>query len=175
MVDGGGSEAQFQAMTGVAADDKSNLYVADTNNSAVRFVVWNGDQNIPSVYGRPTVVTLSTAFRNPTGVAVGPAGGGAYVTDTGNHQVRLASLSLASLLSPKTGGEGLDCFLFTLWVDTTGGWERGGAAQAVGGVRVWGHCLEQQSGGGGQCSRPGACRGCGRGGFIAQIRVAYRV
>ena len=104
-VDGDAVVAQFNTgLGGIAADSRSNLFVADTNNSAVRFVLFNGDPYQCSacalsrgpctvVCGSPITFTLGTPgvdFNQPTGVAVAPGvAGGAYVVDAALHQLKL--------------------------------------------------------------------------------------
>lgn len=104
-VDGDAVVAQFNTgLGGIAADSHSNLFVADTNNSAVRFVLFNGDPYQCSmcalspgpcnvVCGSPLTFTLGTPgvdFNQPAGVAIAPGvAGGAYVVDAALHQLKL--------------------------------------------------------------------------------------
>ncbi len=65
----------FNYPSGVAVDSQGNVYVADTNNNAVREIYCNG-----------TVKTLNNTFNNPFGVAVDSLGN-VYVADSDNNAV----------------------------------------------------------------------------------------
>ena len=74
-------------------DAQGNIYVADTNNNAIRLfplggtvstVAGNGMQGYTGDGGAATVAELN----NPRGVAV-TSSGNVYFTDTGNNSVRL--------------------------------------------------------------------------------------
>jgi len=85
--------AQFSAISSIAVDAQGNIYVADTNNNAIRLfplggtvstVAGNGMQGYTGDGGAATVAELN----NPRGVAV-TSSGNVYFTDTGNNSVRL--------------------------------------------------------------------------------------
>jgi sugar lactone lactonase YvrE len=85
--------AQFSAISSIAVDAQGNIYVADTNNNAIRLfplggtvstVGGNGMQGYTGDGGAATVAELN----NPRGVAV-TSSGNVYFTDTGNNSVRL--------------------------------------------------------------------------------------
>ncbi len=87
--DGTGTSAQFDGLKGIGADGIS-LYVADTQNHAVRKVTTAAV--VTTVAGNPPRggTTDSTGvyarFRAPAGAAV--IGDYTYVVDTGNHTIR---------------------------------------------------------------------------------------
>lgn len=89
-VDGPAATARFNGPISVAIDDKRNVYVVDGFNHAIRALAPNG-----------RVVTLAgsadgfadgpgpqAAFSSPFGIAVAPDGT-LYVTDMGNHRLRV--------------------------------------------------------------------------------------
>jgi uncharacterized protein (TIGR03437 family) len=76
--DGGpANQAELNFPTAVAVDSKNNLYICDTNNSAIREVV----------SGTINTITLTQAYlMNPEGVAV-DSSGNIFVADTGNERI----------------------------------------------------------------------------------------
>ena len=94
-----GTQAQFDAPTGVAVDASGDIYVADQGNNEIREIVCTG-----TTAGTCTVSTLAgsttagsadgtgsaASFRNPTGLAVDSAGD-LYVADSGNDEIRLVT------------------------------------------------------------------------------------
>lgn len=85
--EGVGLKAQFDNPTGIAADGKGGLYVADTNNHVIRHV---DDKGRVSTYaggseGRADGALQSARFCEPTGLCY--AGGALYVADSGNHRI----------------------------------------------------------------------------------------
>ena len=64
---------------GVAVDAGGNVFVVDTDNSAVKEIVASG--------GYSTIKTLGSGFANPRGVAV-DAAGNLFIADTGNNAVK---------------------------------------------------------------------------------------
>jgi sugar lactone lactonase YvrE len=85
--------AQFSQVSGVAVDTQGNVYVADTNNNAIRLfplggtistIAGNGTQGYTGDGGTATVAELN----GPRALAVSAAGN-VYFTDTGNNSVRL--------------------------------------------------------------------------------------
>jgi hypothetical protein len=85
--------AQFSQLSGVAVDAQGNVYVADTNNNAIRLfplggtistVAGNGVQGYTGDGGPATVAELN----GPRALAV-TAAGNVYFTDTANNSARL--------------------------------------------------------------------------------------
>ncbi|MGD0668821.1 MAG: hypothetical protein ABSB23_14775 [Bryobacteraceae bacterium] len=91
---GAAASAQLYSPVGLAFDTKGNLYIADTDNSAIRkvangaisTVAGNGLQGY-SGDGGPA---LSAQLNYPEGVAV-DAAGNLYITDTLNYRIRMVS------------------------------------------------------------------------------------
>ncbi len=91
--DGGAAiTAQFNQPCGVAVDASGNIYIADTNNSAVR-VVSNGVQ-VATIAGNEIAgfsgdggQAIGAQLNGPFGLAV-DAAGNLYIADTGNSRVR---------------------------------------------------------------------------------------
>lgn len=103
---GAGASARFFNPTAIAIDAaEANLYVADTNNHAIRRIDI-GDINAPVVStvagsasssavegvgpGTANGAGSASRFRNPRGVLV-DSSGNLYVADSGNHTIRLIS------------------------------------------------------------------------------------
>ena len=92
--DGGpASLAQFSAISSIAVDAQGNIYVADTNNNAIRLfplggtvstIAGNGTLGYTGDGGTATVAELN----NPRALAV-TSSGNVYFADTGNNAVRL--------------------------------------------------------------------------------------
>ena len=69
----------FKFPTGVAVDSSGNVFVADTDNNAVKEIVAAG--------GYTTINILGSGFFEPTGVAV-DGSGNVFVADSGNNAVK---------------------------------------------------------------------------------------
>lgn len=69
-----GSSARFDHPTGLAADGKGNLYVADTGNNVIRKLTKSGQ-----------VTTYAEGFLEPTGLYW--SDGVLYVADSGHHRI----------------------------------------------------------------------------------------
>ncbi len=89
--DGAGAQARFNRPTGIAIDASGNLYVADTNNHAIRRISPSGNvttiAGLKGTAGSDNGTGTSARFRSPAGVAV-DAAGMVYIADTGNHTIR---------------------------------------------------------------------------------------
>ena len=106
---GAAASAKLYSPVGLAVDAKGNLYIADTNNSAIRkvasgtisTVAGNGLQG----YAGDGSAALNAQLNDPEGVAV-DAAGNLYITDTLNYRVRMVSLNgkIATIAGNGVGG-----------------------------------------------------------------------
>ena len=110
-IDAAGSAARFYGPQGLALDSSGNLYVADTNNSALRKIVLASGA-VTTVAGQAGIAGYSDGassqalFRYPSGVAV-DGSGNLYVVDTENSTLReVAASGLVSTLAGSTGSSG---------------------------------------------------------------------
>jgi sugar lactone lactonase YvrE len=88
--DGRGSEAAFNTPSGLAIDEKGNLYVADTSNNRIRKVTSEGMVTTiagDGVAGSRDGPAQSAEFNGPLGVGVDKQGN-VYVADTYNDRIR---------------------------------------------------------------------------------------
>ena len=87
--DGTGTQARFNAPQGVAVDNQSNVYVADTGNSAVRVINPGGE--VQTLAGDGTVGSNDSPaarFDGLMGITTDGASVYVYLSDTGNHRIR---------------------------------------------------------------------------------------
>ena len=94
-VDGDGTSARFNNPYDVAVDQSGNVWVADTKNHSVRIIYKGssvktvaGDGTPGDVIGRGTIAR----FNKPYGVAASPSGW-VFVTDSGNHKIKMIDQS----------------------------------------------------------------------------------
>ena len=95
VVDGTNTDTVFNGPQGIALDASTNLYVADTGNSAIREVMPVGTNWVTTTLAGADDGTTGTndgtgplaLFSNPYGVAV-DASGHLFVADTGNGTIR---------------------------------------------------------------------------------------
>jgi sugar lactone lactonase YvrE len=106
--DGSGSAARFNGPKGIGTDGAS-LFVADTQNHAIRRVTVGGA--VTTVAGNPpqagTIDGTGAAarFRAPAGAAA--VGDVVFVADTGNHTIRkVTSAGVVTLLAGSAGNPG---------------------------------------------------------------------
>ncbi len=95
-VDGLGSAARFDFPSGgVAVDGAGSVYVADTNNCAIRKITSGGMvttlAGTAGSQGSADGAGSAAGFFNPSGMAVDGAGN-VYVADTFNHTIRRGAL-----------------------------------------------------------------------------------
>jgi sugar lactone lactonase YvrE len=92
----------FNAPLGIARDSSGNIYVADTNNHCIRKITSAGVLTTfagscgTGTYGFINGTGTSARFNKPSGLAMRGTGS-LYVADSGNHVIRLISLSSASV------------------------------------------------------------------------------
>jgi hypothetical protein len=111
LVDAAGSAARFHGPQGLALDASGCLYVADTNNNAIRKIV-TANGAVSTVAGQAGVAgnadgTNSQAqFHYPSGITVDFTGN-LYVADTDNHSLReITPLGAVSTLAGLAGSSG---------------------------------------------------------------------
>ena len=88
--DGPAATARFNGPIGVAADDKGNIYVADSYNDRIRQISPDGQVRTVAGTDAPGYADgsgSSAAFDTPTGIAV-DRHGAVLVADTGNEAIR---------------------------------------------------------------------------------------
>src|SRR5688572_7640604 len=88
----------FLSPYGVAVDSSGNAYVADTTNHVIRKVTFGGTVSIVAgALASPGFINNAdptlARFVSPRGIAVNSAGTTLYVADTGNHAIRVITLS----------------------------------------------------------------------------------
>jgi len=99
-VDGVGAAASFSGPCGVAVDAAGNVYVADTDNNAVRKITPAGEVS--------TLAGAAAGLCLPGGVAC-DAAGNVYVADTWNQVIRkITPAGLVSILAGAVGVQGGD-------------------------------------------------------------------
>ncbi len=105
--DGPAAQAQFNFSSGIAADGAGNLYVADTDNNAIRQISPAGVSTIAGlagVAGSADGVGTAARFNYPSGIAADSAGN-LYIADTNNHTIRLAYFAAAPAITAQPQGQ----------------------------------------------------------------------
>ncbi len=111
LVDAAGSAARFHGPQGLALDAAGDLYVADTNNNAIRKLVTatgavSTVAGLAGTAGSTDGANSQARFHFPSGVAV-DAAGTLYVADTDNHTLRaIAPTGTVSTLAGLAGVSG---------------------------------------------------------------------
>jgi len=108
MVDGPKSVARFWGPVDIAIDATNNVFVVDAGNNAVRKVTPTGETSTvaglyPASGGNLNAIGTAARFRDPRGIAVGPAGE-LYVADAGNRAIRKVSAAGAVTALATTSG-----------------------------------------------------------------------
>jgi sugar lactone lactonase YvrE len=107
--DGIGSQGRFNGPSGVAVDSRGTVWVADTENHAIRSV-WSTGQvltvaGLAGASGATDGAGSVARFNSPTAVALGPDGN-LYVADTDNHTIRVFNYDTVSTLAGLAGTSG---------------------------------------------------------------------
>src|SRR5262249_53324357 len=109
-VDGTGSAARFASPQGIAVDAAGNVFVADTNNNAIRRIdtgsvvtTFAGQIGAP---GASDGVGNTAHFNQPRGLAI-DRNGNLFVADRGNQTIR--KVTPAGGVSTVAGRPGLGC------------------------------------------------------------------
>ena len=113
-VDGEGTAALFSYPFGVAISTNGNIFVADTENCKIRFIVFQNDAfSVTTLAGGGAGGTdagsadgLGTAalFQEPCNVACDAAGAYVYVADTNNNKVRVIEAASGMVTTLAGGG-----------------------------------------------------------------------
>jgi uncharacterized protein YjiK len=107
--DGTGSTARFDSPSDVAVDLSGNLYVADTDNHAIRKVVPSTGTvttlaGLAGTEGSTDGLGSAVRFFSPSGIAADNSGN-LYVADTNNDTVRLGLLYQAPSIQTQPQGQ----------------------------------------------------------------------
>jgi sugar lactone lactonase YvrE len=106
--DGTGTSARFANPWGVATDSAGNVYIADTDNHAIRKITTGGVVStlagLAGVSGSANGTGAGARFYQPQGVAVDGAGN-VYVADTGNYTIR--KITPAGVVTTLAGSAGI--------------------------------------------------------------------
>ena len=91
--DGHVSYAQFNYPAAVAFDDNGYVYIADAGNHVIRMISPSGEvRTVAGVAGQAGFsegLAGASLLNYPMGVAVTACGGRIYISDTGNHLIRV--------------------------------------------------------------------------------------
>jgi sugar lactone lactonase YvrE len=112
--DGVGQAARFSDITGVAADDHGNVYVADSTNNTIRKIDI-ASRTVSTLAGNPqqppaSVDGIGSAarFRHPCGIEADPAGN-VYVAECETHAIR--KVTPAGVVTTLAGTAGISGYV----------------------------------------------------------------
>lgn len=109
-VDGTGSAARFNDLSGIVADATGTLFVTDDNSTTVRKITQAGVvttlAGMPANRGKTNGTGGDARFSIPQGVTV-DASGSIYIMDVGNYQVRKATSAGVVTTYAGTGSSGV--------------------------------------------------------------------
>ncbi len=108
--DGVGTNATFDNIRGIAADNSGNVYVADSDNQTIRKIspagVVTTFAGVVGKSGSSDGIGTTARFNNPTGLAV-DSSGNLYVADTNNGTIRkITPNGVVSTLAGLAGSSG---------------------------------------------------------------------
>ena len=130
--DGSNHDALFNYPNGVAVDNSSNVYVADTLNSTIRRIMPDGSvmtlAGLAGCLGSADGTNSSAQFWKPSGIAVDDVGN-VYVADTQNATIRkITPAGVVTTLAGSAGNIGFEDG--STWTnDTSIARDAGGAAR----------------------------------------------
>jgi streptogramin lyase len=107
--DGIGGAALFHSPEGITADDRGNLFVADTVNHTIRQVVIATGQvttlaGQPMIFGKADLVGKDARFQNPTGLVCDQAGH-LFIADRYNESIRQVDITTGAVTTLAGSGE----------------------------------------------------------------------
>ncbi|MDQ3903563.1 MAG: PQQ-dependent sugar dehydrogenase, partial [Thermoproteota archaeon] len=91
----GNINGTLRSPSGVATDQRGNVYVADTANNRVQ--VFSGNGTFITKWGNFGSYFLNGSFSWPAAIAVNPSNGNVYVADTANNRVSAFILSSSTI------------------------------------------------------------------------------
>jgi len=114
-------DAELKAPSGIALDDKGNLYIADSGNHVIRKVDVDGrittvagdavdglrGDGLPDGSGDDGAAT-KVRLNFPAGVAVDKTGNFLYIADRNNHKIRKVDINAGTISTFAGGGDGDD-------------------------------------------------------------------
>lgn len=113
-IGGIGSSVLFNSPNDISVDKSGNIYVADTNNHAIR-LIYNGTSQVITVAGNGVAGdgyngwnadgTLQAILRSPYSVSAKP-NGEVYICDSGNFKIKLLDKNFRTLKFSGSGVEG---------------------------------------------------------------------
>src|SRR5207244_3943741 len=104
--DAKGNAALLAGPTGIAFDDKHNLFISDYDGHCIRRVTPDG--TVSTVAGTYNSAGVPPLFNNPNGLDF-DGGHTLYISDSGNNRIRTldtGTLALGASIGTGVGGDG---------------------------------------------------------------------